>query len=112
MYNGYILTESEKEIKMNLQSLVNQVVAPKPVVVKAKAPVIKTKAEPKTKAIKLPKAVKAPKVKLEPFTVFYKEARGKFMAVNGKGQTEAARPTVESALAFLKNKYNVTGKVL
>lgn len=99
---------------MNLQSLVNQTMstAVRPVKVKAKAPVIKTKAEPKTKAVKLPKAPKAPKVKLEPFTVFYKESRSKWMAVNGKGQTEAARPTVESALAFLKNKYNVDGKVL
>ena len=99
---------------MNLQSLVNQTMssATRPVTVKAKAPVIKSTAAPKTKAVKLPKAVKAPKVKLEPYTVFYKESRKKFMAVNGKGQTEAARPTVESALAFLKNKYNVVGKVL
>ena len=85
---------------MNLQSLVNKVPA------KAKA-VVKVVA-------KAPKAVKVAKVrvKLEPFTVFYKESRKKFMAVNGKGQTEAARPTVESALAFLKNKYDVVGKVL
>ena len=93
---------------MNLQSLVNQTLSTAVRPVKAKAPV-KTKAEPKTKAIKLPKA---PKVKLEPFTVFFKEARGKWMAVNAKGQTEAARPTKESALAFLKNKYQVDGKVL
>jgi hypothetical protein len=102
---------------MNLQSLVNQTISPavRPVKVKAKAPVIKSSAAPKTKAVKLPKApkvAKAPKAKLEPFTVFFKEARGKWMAVNGDGKTEAARPTPESALAFLKNKYNAVGKVV
>ena len=97
---------------MNLQSLVNQTlstaVAPVKVKAKAKAPV---KVEKAAAVVKV-KAVKAPKVKLEPYTVFFKESRKKFMAVNGQGKTEAARKTVEAALAFLKNKYNVTGKVL
>lgn len=100
---------------MNLQSLVNQTMnpaaAPVKVKAKAKAPVKVEKAAAVVKA-KAPKAVKAPKVKLEPYTVFFKESRKKFMAVNGQGKTEAARKTVEAALAFLKNKYNVTGKVL
>ena len=97
---------------MNLQSLVNQTMnpaaAPVKVKAKAKAPV----KAPKAAAVVKVKVVKAPKVKLEPYTVFYKESRKKFMAVNGQGKTEAARKTVEAALAFLKNKYNVTGKVL
>jgi hypothetical protein len=104
---------------MNLQSLVNQTlstaVAPVKVKAKAKAPVKVEAKAPKATAVvkaKAPKAVKPPKVKLEPYTVFYKESRKKFMAVNGQGKTEAARKTVEAALAFLKNKYNVTGKVL
>ena len=103
---------------MNLQSLVSQVVSPKPVKVpaKAKAPVkvAMAKAIKPTKPAKAQKPVKAkkPKVSLTPYTVFFKEARGKWMAVNGKGQSEAARPTVESALAFLKNKYDVVGTVL
>jgi hypothetical protein len=96
---------------MNLQSLVSQVV--NPVVM---APVKKpkaVKAEPKAqKPVKAQKPAKPVKAKLEPFTVFYKESRKKFMAVNALGRTEAARPTVESALAFLKNKYGVDGKVL
>ena len=98
---------------MNLSNLVNQVVAPKSVKVstKAKAPVKVEKAAVTVKA-KAPKAVKVAKAKLEPFTVFFKESRNKWMAVNGKGQTEAARPTPESALAFLKNKYQIEGKVL
>lgn len=94
---------------MNLSNLVNQVVAPKPVKVPAKA---KATVKVEAKAPKVVKVAKAPKAKLEPFTVFFKEARGKWMAVNAKGQTEAARPTKESALAFLKNKYQVDGKVL
>ena len=86
----------------------NPAAAPVKVKAKAKAPV---KVEKAAAVVKV-KAVKAPKVKLEPYTVFYKESRKKFMAVNGQGKTEAARKTVEAALAFLKNKYNVTGKVL
>jgi hypothetical protein len=86
----------------------NPAAAPVKAKAKAKAPV---KVEKAAAVVKV-KAVKPPKVKLEPYTVFYKESRKKFMAVNGQGKTEAARKTVEAALAFLKNKYNVTGKVL
>ena len=108
---------------MNLQSLVGQIVAPAPIKVsakaKAKAPVKATakpaKAVKPVKPAKPAKAVKPAKpvkVALVPFTVFYSEKRGKFMAVNGKGRTEAARKTQEAALAFLKTKYDVTGTVV
>ena len=99
---------------MNLQNLVNQMVAPAaaPIKVsaKAKAPV-KAAAKP-AKPVKPVKPTKPAKVALVPFTVFYSEKRGKFMAVNGKGRTEAARKTVEAALAFLKTKYDATGTVV
>lgn len=102
---------------MNLQNLVAQVVAPAPVKVsaKAKAPVkAVTKAQKPVKPTKAkaPAKAKAPKLALVPYTVFFKESRSKWMAVNGKGQTEAARKTPEAALAFLKNKYDIIGKVL
>ena len=103
---------------MNLQSLVSQVVNPvvmKPVAVKpkaVKADKVAAKAQKPVKPAKAQKPAKPVKAKLEPYTVFFKESRNKFMAVNALGRTEAARPTVESALAFLKNKYGVEGKVL
>ena len=103
---------------MNLQNLVNQIVAPATANIKisasakakAKAPV-KAAAKP-AKPVKPVKPTKPAKVALVPFTVFYSEKRGKFMAVNGKGRTEAARKTVEAALAFLKTKYDATGTVV
>lgn len=44
-------------------------------------------------------------------TVFYREDRQKWVAVVG-GKQEAARPTPEACLAFLKKKYGITGVVL
>jgi hypothetical protein len=102
---------------MNLQSLVAQVVTPvavlaKPVKVSptTKAPKVAKPTKP-AKVAKV-KAVKPAKVALVPYTVFFKEARNKWMAVNGLGRTEAARKTKEAALAFLKTKYDVIGKVV
>jgi hypothetical protein len=99
---------------MSLQSLVSQMVNPVVLapVKKPKAVKAATKAQKPAKPAKAQKPAKPVKAKLEAFTVFYKESRKKFMAVNALGRTEAARPTAESALAFLKNKYGVEGKVL
>ena len=44
-------------------------------------------------------------------TVFYREDRQKWVAMMG-GKQEAARPTAEACLNFLKKKYNVDGVVL
>jgi hypothetical protein len=99
---------------MNLQSLVAQVVTPVAVLAKpvktTKAPKVAKPTKP-AKVAKV-KAVKPTKVALVPYTVFFKEARNKWMAVNGLGRTEAARKTKEAALAFLKTKYDVIGKVV
>jgi hypothetical protein len=102
---------------MNLSNLVAQVVTPvavlaKPVKVSptTKAPKVAKPTKP-AKVAKV-KAVKPTKVALVPYTVFFKEARNKWMAVNGLGRTEAARKTKEAALAFLKTKYDVIGKVV
>jgi hypothetical protein len=96
---------------MNLSNLVAQVVTPVAVLAK---PVKTPKVAKPTRTAKVAKvkAVKPAKVALVPYTVFFKEARGKWMAVNGLGRTEAARKTKEAALAFLKSKYDVIGKVV
>ena len=44
-------------------------------------------------------------------TVFFREDRQKWIAM-WNGKQEAARPTPEACLAFLKKKYNVDGVVL
>ena len=44
-------------------------------------------------------------------TVFFREDRQKWIAMMN-GKQEAARPTPEACLAFLKKKYNVDGIVL
>ncbi len=44
-------------------------------------------------------------------TVFFREDRQKWIAMMN-GKQEAARPTPEACLAFLKKKYNVEGVVL
>jgi hypothetical protein len=44
-------------------------------------------------------------------TVFYREDRQKWVAM-ANGKQEAARPTAEACLAFLKKKYNIDGIVL
>jgi hypothetical protein len=96
---------------MNLSNLVAQVVTPVAVLAK---PVKTPKVAKPTKPAKVAKvkAAKPAKVSLVPYTVFFKEARNKWMAVNRLGRTEAARKTKEAALAFLKSKYDVIGKVV
>jgi hypothetical protein len=44
-------------------------------------------------------------------TVFFREDRQKWIAMMN-GKQEAARPTPEACLSFLKKKYNVDGIVL
>lgn len=44
-------------------------------------------------------------------TVWYREDRQKWIAMMN-GKQEAARPTAEACLKFLKKKYNVDGKVI
>lgn len=44
-------------------------------------------------------------------TVFFRADRNKFIAMM-HGKQEAARPTAEACLAFLKKKYNIDGVVL
>ena len=71
----------------------------------AKKRMAKSPAAPKVKAPKQPKQT------YEDGTVFYRADRGKWVAV-WAGKQEAARPTAEACLAFLKKKYNHTGVVL
>jgi hypothetical protein len=44
-------------------------------------------------------------------TVWYREDRQKWIAMMN-GKQEAARPTAEACLKFLKKKYNVDGNVI
>ena len=60
---------------------------------------------------KAPKAAKATKTVHPDGTVWYRADRAKWIA-QWNGKQEAARPTAEACLAFLKKKYNVEGKVL
>jgi hypothetical protein len=59
--------------------------------------------------------VKAPRVKSATVhpdgTVFYREDRQKWVAMYN-GKQEAARPTAEACLKFLKKKYDVVGTVI
>jgi hypothetical protein len=76
----------------------------------------KAKAKPAKRMAKSPAApkVKVPKqakVVHPDGTVFYRADRGKWVAM-WAGKQEAARPTAEACLAFLKKKYNHTGAVL
>ena len=57
------------------------------------------------------KAPKQPKQSYPDGTVFFRADRQKWVAVYG-GKQEAARPTAEACLNFLKKKYNVVGNVL
>ena len=67
-----------------------------------------------TKAPAAPK-VKAPRVKSAAVhpdgTVFYREDRQKWVAM-WNGKQEAARPTADACLKFLKKKYDVVGNVI
>lgn len=69
-----------------------------------------------------PAAPKAPKVKRTRVstkaaavypdgTVWYREDRQKWIAMMN-GKQEAARPTAEACIKFLKKKYNIDGKVI
>lgn len=56
--------------------------------------------------------VKAPKVQIfGDGAVYFRPDRNKWMAVNN-GKAEAARPTQEAALAYLKKKYGIDGYVV
>lgn len=57
------------------------------------------------------KATKAPKSTHADGTVWYRADRGKWIA-QWAGKQEAARPTAEACLAFLKKKYNHVGTVI
>ena len=57
------------------------------------------------------KAPKQAKVTHPDGTVFFRADRQKWVAVYA-GKQEAARPTAEACLNFLKKKYNVVGNVL
>jgi hypothetical protein len=80
-----------------------------PAVPKPKPVKVAKVAQPKpTKVAKAPKVSKAVHAD---GTVFFREDRQKWVAV-WAGKQEAARPTAEACLAFLKKKYNVEGVVL
>ena len=63
-----------------------------------------------TKVLKPAKSVTT-KVTHPDGTVFFREDRQKWIAMMN-GKQEAARPTIEACLAFLKKKYNVDGVVI
>jgi hypothetical protein len=69
------------------------------------------------KAIKKVAVAVAPKTKIKSTTVhpdgtvWFREDRQKWVAM-WNGRQEAARPTVEACIKFLKKKYNVDGKVI
>jgi hypothetical protein len=73
----------------------------------------------KPKVVKVEKSVgtkvaKAPKAKVQIFgdgAVYFRPDRNKWMAVYN-GKAEAARPTSQAALAYLKKKYDVDGYVV
>jgi hypothetical protein len=71
-----------------------------------------TKVVPKsnTKVLKSAKS-SSTKVVHPDGTVFFREDRQKWVAMMN-GKQEAARPTIEACLNFLKKKYSVTGTVL
>jgi hypothetical protein len=67
---------------------------------------------PKVAKNAAPKSVdKAAKIVHPDGTVFYRADRQKWIAM-ANGKQEAARPTAEACLAFLKKKYNIDGIVL
>jgi hypothetical protein len=71
--------------------------------------VTKAPVAPKVKA---PKAPRAKSTAVHPDgTVFYREDRQKWVAMYG-GKQEAARPTAEACLKFLKKKYDIVGVVI
>ena len=79
-------------------------------VVKVSKVAAKAKAPKAVKVAKPTKTVSA-KVVHPDGTVFFREDRQKWVAV-WNGKQEAARPTAEACLSFLKKKYNFDGKVV
>ena len=74
-------------------------------------PAAKKMAKQRTAVVAAPKAPKAPKSTHPDGTVWFRADRQKWIAQYG-GKQEAARPTKEACLAFLKKKYNVDGVVV
>jgi hypothetical protein len=71
--------------------------------------VTSTPVAPKVKA---PKAPRAKSTAVHPDgTVFYREDRQKWVAMYA-GKQEAARPTADACLKFLKKKYDIVGVVI
>jgi hypothetical protein len=71
--------------------------------------VTKAPVAPKVKA---PKAPRAKSTAVHPDgTVFYREDRQKWVAMYA-GKQEAARPTADACLKFLKKKYDIVGVVI
>lgn len=87
----------------------------KPVKVKAvkvaKAKPAKKVAKQRTVDVAAPKATKVSKSDHPDGTVWYRADRQKWIA-QWNGKQEAARPTAEACLKFLKKKYNVDGVVV
>ena len=77
----------------------------------AKVKPAKKMAKQRTVVVAAPKAAKAPKSNYPDGTVWFRADRQKWIAQYG-GKQEAARPTKEACLAFLKKKYNVDGVVV
>ena len=72
-----------------------------------------TKAAKPAKSVKpaTPKVKKASTAAHPDGTIFFREDRQKWIAM-WNGKQEAARPTVEACMKFLKKKYNVDGVVI
>ena len=73
---------------------------------KAAADAVKAAAKTVTATTK-PAASKAPA-----WSIWFRADRNKFVATNGSGVQECARPTLEGCVNFLKKKYDVTGTIL
>lgn len=83
---------------------------PLPKVLKALKPKVTKSVSTKVATV----GAKAPKVKVQIFgdgAVYFRPDRNKWMAVYN-GKAEAARPTSQAALAFLKKKYDIDGYVV
>jgi hypothetical protein len=93
--------------------LVNTTEAVAPLVVKtaktAKVKVAKAPKAPKAVKVAKPKAAKNPG--FVNGTIFFREDRQKWVAV-WNGKQEAARPTAEACMAFLKKKYDFVGNII
>lgn len=77
----------------------------------AKVKPAKKMAKQRTATVAAPKAPKAPKSDHPDGTVWFRADRQKWIA-QWNSKQEAARPTKEACLKFLKKKYNVDGVVV